>query len=103
MILGSASAASAAPVAVVQTPKAKTTSAGERCQQSDVILAQPREAPRSEKLGELPPGDLVLAVLRGSKGCYIPVIVRRGYGGPEFNQNPRGEAPEPVRIRPRRD
>ena len=80
MILGDASATSAAPVAVVQTPHAKTTSSGEPCQRSDVILAQPREAPRASKLTELPPGDLVLTVVREEDGCQKPVIVRYGIG-----------------------
>ena len=89
MILGGASAASAAPVAVVRTPEAKTTSTGERCQRSDVILAKPREAPRgakpreaprANKLAELPPGDLLLTVVREENGCQKPVIVRYGIG-----------------------
>jgi hypothetical protein len=80
-MLGGASAASAAPVAVVQTPpKAKAASTGERCQRSDVILAQPREVPRANKLTELPPGDLVLTVVREENGCQKPVIVRYGIG-----------------------
>ena len=80
LIIGSASASGAAPVAVVQTPKAKTASTGERCQRSDVILAQPRESPRANKLAELPPGNLLLTVVREENSCQKPVIVRYGIG-----------------------
>lgn len=104
VMLGGNSAAGAAPAAVVQTPpQANTASTGEPCQRPGVILAQPRGPTGVEKLGELPPGDLLLAVLRGRKGCYIPVVVRKGYGAPEFNQSPRGNAPEAVKLQPRRD
>ena len=94
VMLGGASAASAAPAAVVQTPPAKTTSTGELCQRSNVILAQPRETPRSEKLGELPPGDLVLTVVREENGCQKPVIVRYGIGS---NQAPAQRPRRPLR------
>ena len=80
LILGGASAASAGPVAVVQTPKAKTPSSGEQCQRAGVTLALPREAPRASKLAELPPGDLLLTVVREEDGCQKPVIVRYGIG-----------------------
>lgn len=48
--------------------------------------AQPvrREAPtaRSQPLGDLPPANLELAVLRlDSDGCSVPVIVRRNVSG----------------------
>ena len=80
MVLAGTSAATAAPVAVVQTPYAKATATGERCQRSDVILAKPGEAPRANKLVELPPGDLLLTVVREEDGCQKPVIVRYGIG-----------------------
>jgi hypothetical protein len=32
------------------------------------------------RLGELPPGSLMLAVVREVEGCQQPVIVRQGYG-----------------------
>ena len=94
MILGSASAASAGPVAVVQTPTTKTTSTGEQCQRNDVIFAQPREAPRPEKLGELPPGNLLLTVVREENGCQKPVIVRYGIGS---NHAPAQQPRRPLR------
>ena len=79
-MVGGASAASAVPPAVVQTPKAKATSTAERCQRSNTTLAKPREAPRLNKLAELPPGDLMLTVVREENGCQKPVIVRYGIG-----------------------
>lgn len=103
MMLGGASAAGATPAAVAQTPQATTTPTGERCQRAGVTWAERGKSAQTSKLGELPPGDLLLAVLRGSKGCYIPVVVRKGYGAPAFNQSPRGKAPEAVKIQPRRD
>ena len=91
LILGGASAASAAP-AVVQSPSAKTAPSIEPCQRAGVILAKPREAPRANNLAELPPGDLLLAVVRQENGCQKPVIVRYGIGS-----NP---APAPRPLRP---
>ena len=37
-------------------------------------------ATRPQRLGELPPGDLQLTVIRQVDGCYEPVIVRQGFG-----------------------
>ncbi len=39
------------------------------------------EAARSRRLGELPPGDLTLAVLNRVGDCIEPVTVRQGLGG----------------------
>jgi hypothetical protein len=39
----------------------------------------PAEA-EPNKLAELPPGDLVLSVLRTEDGCPAPVVVGQGYG-----------------------
>ena len=39
-----------------------------------------REAPRTKRLGELPPADLTLAVVNRVGDCIEPVIVRQGYG-----------------------
>ncbi len=55
----------------------------------------PSEA-ESKRLGELPPGNLVLAVVRGINGCPQPVIVRYGIGGlqPGAPTSPRGARSE---------
>jgi hypothetical protein len=34
----------------------------------------------ARRLDELPPGNLILAVMREVDGCVEPVIVRYGYG-----------------------
>jgi len=36
---------------------------------------------RAQRLGDLPPANLVLTVLRREDGCERPVIVRYGIGG----------------------
>lgn len=43
--------------------------------------AQSPEAAKSRRLGELPPGDLTLAVMNRVGDCIEPVIVRQGVGG----------------------
>ena len=62
-----------------------------------VTPADGLEAPSSQRLGELPPGDTLLAVHRMTPdGCLDPVIVRYGDG-----RGPARAAPEPVRPEPR--
>jgi hypothetical protein len=41
---------------------------------------QPWQKPAFNRLGELPAGDLHLAVMREVEGCQEPVIVRQGFG-----------------------
>jgi hypothetical protein len=43
---------------------------------------QPWQKPAYNRLGELPPGDLHLAVMREVGGCQEPVIVRHDIGSP---------------------
>ena len=43
--------------------------------------ARSPEAAKSRRLGELPPGDLTLAVVNRVGDCIEPVIVRQGVGG----------------------
>jgi hypothetical protein len=67
----------AAPAAqpVPCTPFART----ERAQGRDgAVLLRPPS--RAQRLGELPAGDLSLAVQRQMNGCIEPVIVREGVG-----------------------
>jgi hypothetical protein len=42
---------------------------------------QGQRKPEFKQLGELPPGDLHLAVMREVDGCQEPVIVRHDMGG----------------------
>ncbi len=49
----------------------------------DDLKVRPVRSPRAAKprrLGELPPGDLTLAVLNRVGDCIEPVTVRQGYG-----------------------
>jgi len=78
-----ASAGPGAPGAAAAPPTPRSAPfaiAGQRCQRFDVHPAKPGEPVRPKKLDELPPASLYLTVLRGSNGCYEPVIVRRGIG-----------------------
>jgi hypothetical protein len=50
------------------------------CMANDVRHATLGEQGRFNRLGDLPPGDLQLAVVRQVEGCQQPVIVRQGYG-----------------------
>lgn len=42
--------------------------------------ARSPEARRLTRLGELPPGDLVLTVVNRAGDCIEPLVVRQGYG-----------------------
>ena len=61
------------------------------CDDTRVRHADETEAPVSRRLGELPDGNLILAVERQVDGCRKPVIVRYGIGGaaePQQRQAP---------------
>ena len=59
------------------------------------------EPVRAERLGELPPGNLILAVVRNIDKCQVPVIVRYGIGAAAEPQQ-RQAPPAPVQpLRPR--
>ena len=49
------------------------------CRRPDVHLAESDKG-KFNRLGELPPAQLVLTVFREVDGCSEPVIVRHGYG-----------------------
>ena len=72
----------------------RTTSSGAECRDPfRVVPADGLEAPSSQRLGELPPGDTLLAVHRMTPdGCLDPLIIRYGDG-----RGPARAAPEPVR------
>ena len=75
---------------------APTRAPGDSCKRADLHQAETPKQPRSSKLGDLPPGDLILSVYNQVDGCMEPVIVRYGDG--------RGPAPaalEPERPRAR--
>ncbi|HEY0149064.1 MAG TPA: hypothetical protein VGB70_08655 [Allosphingosinicella sp.] len=92
--------ASAAPKAapepsVVQIPDPMVRPLSDTCKRPDVHQAETPKPAKSSKLGELPPGDLILSVYNQVDGCMEPVIVRYGDG-----RSP-GAAPAQELVRPR--
>jgi hypothetical protein len=84
--------ASAAP----QEAAAPTPLTADTCKRPDLHRAETPKRAESRKLGELPPGDTILAVYDRVGGCLEPRIVRYGDGrAPEQSQ------PEPPRPRAR--
>ena len=73
-------AAFALPVAGSAAPPAAATRA-HSCASEGIQWAQ-RTEKRAEikRLGELPPGAMVLTVVRKVEGCARPVVVRYGIG-----------------------
>ena len=77
-----ASSAAPAPEAARQPhPRTGFAQQGEQCEKFEVQHAIGNTPTRSNKLGELPPGKLQLAVMRKVDDCWVPTIVRQGYGG----------------------
>lgn len=65
----------------VRTPPAKIGDVPMRpCENPHLQQADEDAKGEPKRLGELPPGNLVLTVMRGTGNCYRPVIVRRGIG-----------------------
>jgi len=70
---------------------------GQKCTDDPRLRFTHDESPGTSKpknLGELPPGNLQLAVMRSVDGCVEPVIVRYGFGGEPAAEKPRA-APRP--------
>lgn len=85
-------------------PAARTAEAAKplgraNCPRSNFHYADKKGKAESRRLGELPPGDLILAVVRNVDGCQEPVIVRQNYG---FDGLRDGGEPERPRLRARR-
>ena len=59
----------------------------------NVVPADLPAPPPVRRLGELPPGDTVLAVYREVEGCPEPVIVRYGDGRPARDERSATPAP----------
>jgi hypothetical protein len=69
---------------------------GAGCRRPDVHPADSINRGRFNRLGELPPGQLMLTVVREIDGCPEPVIVGQGYG---FNSPPHDARPTQPRAR----
>jgi hypothetical protein len=79
------------PAVQFDDPIARPSS--DACKRPDLDQAETPKPARSQKLGELPPGDLILSVYNQVDGCMEPVIVRYGDGRAPA---PAGQ-PKPVR------
>jgi hypothetical protein len=67
------------------------------CERADLHQAQTPKRAEGRKLGELPPGDTLLAVYDNVDGCLEPRIVRYGDG----RASAPSVQPEPQRPRAR--
>ena len=77
-------------------PPAAPRATADTCKRADLHHAETPKRAESRKLGELPPGDTLLAVYNQVEGCMEPVIVRYGDG-----RAPAPASPEPQRPRAR--
>ena len=66
--------------AAAQAPRTMTPDQMRDCPGPRIHQADADTRPEARKLGDLPPGDLQLAVMREVAGCPDPVIIRYGYG-----------------------
>ena len=66
-------------------------SAGRVCPNPNVHHAGPGGVAKAERLGDLPPGSLILSVVRNVDGCQELVIASQGIGS--TLQNDRAPAP----------
>ncbi len=70
----------ATPIPSASTIPVPNAAAGAACARSDFHYADEKVKAEAKRLHELPPGNLILAVVRDVDGCQNPVIVRHGYG-----------------------
>lgn len=100
---GSAAAppAPSARPAVPLLPNAGPVADDKECEDTKVRHADETEAPASRRLGELPDGNLILAVERQVDGCRKPVIVRYGIGGAADPQHRQAPVVPTQPLRPR--
>ena len=88
-----------------QTPRAADTrikplevkpfGSGAECRRTDVHPADGLGKGKFTRLGELPPGQLVLTVFREVDGCPEPVIVRHGIGLGQSEEEREATPPRP--------
>jgi len=75
-----ASLAAAATSAAALSASTKAPDIKPICRNTPEQQTRGAKTPALKKLGELPPGSLVLGVLREENGCTKPVVVRYGVG-----------------------
>ena len=68
-------------------------SAGRVCPNPNVHHAGPGGAAKAERLGDLPPGSLILSVVRNVDGCQELVIASQGMGSTLQNDTNRSLQP----------
>jgi hypothetical protein len=90
--------AAAAPDEARVPPRVQSSAGplSDTCKRPDLHQAETPRAAETRKLGELPPGDVILSVYNQVDGCMEPVIVRYGDG-----RAPMPPSPEPQRPRAR--
>jgi hypothetical protein len=71
-----------------------TSPSTDSCKRADLHQAETPRRAENKKLGELPPGDIILSVYNHVEGCMEPVIVRYGDGrGPVPSAQPEPQRP----------
>jgi len=78
-----------APIAAAATPATPPSQANapakcDRFARMDQASVLRQAGPREQRLDQLPPGDLNLAVDRQFNGCHQPVVIRENIGGAAF-------------------
>ena len=90
----------AAPPPTSAKPQATASSTQAACRSANLHRADSPPKLEMKRLDELPPANLMLAVVREVEGCNEPVIVRYGYrtgfGAPRA---PEAEAPTVPRAK----
>ncbi len=94
-------ASSAAYSHSTNDPRVKPLGGRASCARADLHQADRIDKGEFNRLGELPPGQLVLTVYREVQGCHEPVVVGRNYGfdGLRTPQRERGFSKPRLRAR----
>ena len=69
------------PNVVLRSPLRDTASDSRRCFNAKGQQAKDKSSAKMKNLGELPPGDLYLTVVRHVDHCGLSTIIRYGIGG----------------------
>ena len=104
LLISSAIAAEPAlgvPPASGLAPGARNRVTGELCEPARPIPAARGDVPSAKKLGKLPPGNVVLTVVREMDGCAAPVVVRQGFSGSGAPSEQGKQGPGVAKLRRR--